>query len=83
MEVVIILAVGVVCAACFVIGAKVGQATSKGEPVEMPSLDPLKAIREHQDRKEAQREQDRVDTIMRNVEAYDGTANGQMDVPRG
>ena len=79
----IILAVGALNVACFFTGARVGQKTVKGEPIEMPKVDPLKAIREHQDRKEAQKEQDRYDTIMRNIENYDGTGNGQEDVPRG
>lgn len=68
---------------CFIIGAKVGQAVSKGETIETPTLNPMKAIREHREREEAEREQSRIDTLWRNIEAYDGTANGQEDVPRG
>ena len=79
----IIIAAGALNVACFFIGARVGQKTVKGEPIEMPKVDPLKAIREHQDRKEAQKEQDRYETIMRNIENYDGTGSGQEDVPRG
>lgn len=82
MEVVTILAMGFVCMACFMMGAKVGQAVSKGEKIETPSVNPLKAFREHEAKKEAQRDQDRIDAIMRNIEAYDGTAKGQEDVPR-
>jgi hypothetical protein len=55
----------------------------KGEEVKLPSIDPLKAYREQQNRKEAEMELDKVETIMRNVEVYDGTSNGQRDVPRG
>ena len=68
---------------CFVIGAKVGQAVSKGEKVEMPSINPMEAIREHQAKKEAERKQDRMDVVMSNIDAYDGTSNGQRDVPKG
>lgn len=68
---------------CFIIGAKVGQAVSKGEPIEMPSVNPFKAYREREARKEAEREQDRIDTILQNIDNYDGTAQGQQDVPRG
>lgn len=68
---------------CFIIGAKVGQTVSKGETIETPTLNPMKAIREHREREEAEREQSRIDTLMRNIEAYDGTANGQEDIPRG
>lgn len=68
---------------CFVIGAKVGQAVSKGEPVEMPTINPMEAIREHQNKREAERAQDKIDVIMSNIESYDGTSNGQRDVPKG
>ena len=40
----------------------------------------MKAIREHQDRKEAEREADKFNTLMYNIDAYDGTSNGQKDV---
>jgi hypothetical protein len=42
----------------------------------------MKAYREREAKKEAQMEQDRIDTIMRNIEGYDGTSRGQEDVPR-
>jgi hypothetical protein len=83
MEVLLLLVMGAVNILCFMIGAKVGQAVANGEKVETPSVNPLKAYREHEARKEAQMEQDRIDTIMRNIESFDGTANGQKDVPRG
>ena len=83
MEVVIILTMGFVCAACFLIGAKVGQTVTKGEKVETPTINPFKAIREHQDKKEAENAQNRFDAIMANIDNYDGTGYGQKDVPRG
>lgn len=79
MEVVTILAMGFVCMACFLMGAKVGQTVAKGEKVELPS--PVKAVQEHRERKEAQMEQSRLETIMRNIENYDGTPYGQKEVP--
>ena len=48
-----ILAIGAVCIACFVMGAKVGQAVSKGEKVEVPEVNPIKAFQEHRARQEA------------------------------
>lgn len=79
----IILAIGALCIACFFVGAKVGQTVSKGEPIELPKVDPMKPIREHQERKQAKAEQEKYDAIMRNIENYDGTERGQEDVPRG
>ena len=82
MEVVTILAMGFVCMACFLLGARVGQKVVKGEEIKLPTLDPMKAYREHQERKEAEKEQDKLDAIMRNIESYNGTADGQKEVPR-
>jgi hypothetical protein len=65
------------------LGAKVGQKVVKGEPVELPNLDPFKAYREHEARKAQREEQERLNTVLRNIDRYDGTGNGQEDVQRG
>lgn len=80
MEIILILVVGTLNLACFLCGAKVGQKVVKGEAIELPSLNPMKAYREAQDRKQAEREANRQDLIMQNIEAYDGTSVGQKDV---
>jgi hypothetical protein len=81
MEVVLVLTVGVLCIGCFIIGAKVGQTVSKGEDIKLPTVNPIEAYREHENKKNAKMEQERLDTIMRNIEAYDGTGNRQEDLP--
>ena len=65
---------------CFLIGAIVGQKTVKGEKIELPKLNPMEVYREHQEKKEASKEMDKLETILRNIEKYDGTTRGQ-DVP--
>lgn len=80
MEILTILVVGTLNVVCFLIGAKVGQKVVKGEAIELPSLNPMSAYREHQDKREQERVQERVDTIRQNIDAYDGTGNGQKDV---
>jgi hypothetical protein len=79
----LVLVTGALCVACLFVGAKIGQKASRGETLELPKLDPFKAIREHQDRKEAERERERYDAIVRNIDAYDGTGANQEDIPRG
>ena len=81
MEALLMLIMGAANVACFIIGAKVGQTVAKGEKIETPTLNPMKAIREHKDKQAAEWEQNRIDTIMRNIEGYDGTGRGQEDVP--
>lgn len=83
MEALLLLVMGAVCIGCFLVGAKVGQTVSKGEEVKLPTVNPMVVYREHQARQEAQKEQDRYNTILSNIEAYDGTPNGQEEVPRG
>lgn len=65
---------------CFLIGAKVGQKVVKGEEVELPTLNPMEIYRTQQERKEAERVKDKMDTILRNIDNYDGTPNGQEEV---
>lgn len=74
------LVIGTLNVVCFFVGAKVGQKVVKGEPIELPSINPMEAIREAQDKREAEREQRKLDTILQNIETYDGTGNGQKDV---
>lgn len=65
---------------CFMLGAKVGQKVVKGEEVELPTINPMEAYREHEAKREAQREQDKFDTILQNIDNYDGTSKGQKEV---
>ncbi len=82
MEVLLLLIMGAYGIVCFMIGASVRQKVDKGEPIELPKVNPIEKIRERIDRKEAERERERADIILQNIEAYDGTGQGQKDVPR-
>lgn len=82
MELVLALAVCTLSnVACFIVGAKVGQKVSRGEAIETPTVSPAKLAQERRNRKQAQKEQDKLDTILHNIEVYDGTGRGQKDVP--
>lgn len=82
MEILTIAVTGVLCMACFLIGAKVGQTVSKGEEIKVPEVNPMKLYREHQERKVADKEQEKLDALMHNIEVYDGTSAGQKEIPR-
>lgn len=81
--IVIMLLTGALNTACFFIGARVGQTISRGERVTLPKFDFKAAHRDREASRAAEREQERFDTILRNIESYDGTGQGQKDVPRG
>lgn len=80
--VIIIIAVGAMCIASFFVGAHVGNRVSKDEPIELPKVDPMQVIRDKNTRAEAKAKQAEIDTILRNIDRYDGTAEGQEDIPR-
>lgn len=80
MEVLLLAVTGALNIVCFIVGAKVGQKVSKGEIVEIPTVNPLKAVKESRARKAVEQEQDKINKILRNIERYDGTSKGQEDV---
>jgi hypothetical protein len=82
MELLLMVLISLSNIACFLIGARVGQKVVKGEEVKLPTVNPMEVYREHQERKEAERVQEKVEAIWRNIDNYDGTAQGQEDVPR-
>ena len=81
MEVLLLLVMGAVNIACFVIGARVGQKVTKGEEIKLPTVNPMELVQEQREKRAAQEERNKLDTILRNIESYDGTAYGQEDVP--
>lgn len=82
MEIALILTVGAMCIISFTVGAKVGQKVVKGEDIQLPNINPVEAYRKHEERREANREKERIDTILANIDSYNGTPIGQKDVPR-
>ena len=55
-------------------------AAKKDEEIKLPSVSPVEAVKEHINKREARVEQDKIDKIMQNIERYDGSSNGQIDV---
>lgn len=67
--------------ACFYVGSRVRQNVDKGEEIKAPIPNPIKAWNERREKKEADKEAERLEMILHNVEAYDGTPYGQKDIP--
>lgn len=82
MEILLILVISILNIVCFFIGAKVGQKVVKGEELKLPNVNPMKIYQEHQEHKEAEKEKNKLDIILKNIERYDGTESGQEDVPQ-
>lgn len=81
MEALLLLVMGATNIACFMIGARVGQKVTKGEEIKLPTVNPMELVQEQREKRAAQEERNKLDTILRNIESYDGTAYGQEDVP--
>ena len=85
MELLVAFAVmGITNVLCFMVGAKVGMAVKKGENIslELPTANPIETFKTHKSKKVEQKERDRLDAIMQNIDCYDGTSIGQRDIPR-
>lgn len=83
MEIVLIIVVSAINMACFFIGAKLGQAIQRGEELKVPvAAGPIAWYKAHREAKQEEMEKDRLNTILANIDRYDGTGNGQEDVPR-
>ena len=80
MEALTLAVMGVVNVLCFVVGARVGQKVSKDEEIKLPSLNPVEVVKGHREKSKAQAEQERIETIMQNIETYNGTSAGQREV---
>jgi len=81
----LILVIGLICYLNFITGVKVGQKVVRGETVETPNLNPIKAVNkaitEHKVQKEKELEDQYYEAIMHNIDAYDGTSTGQKKIP--
>lgn len=84
METILLIAtVSILNIVCFFIGAKTAQTIAKGETIKAPDLNklnPMTIYKEHTEKKEAEKEINKMEKILRNADRYDGTPNGQEDI---
>lgn len=65
----------------YTLGLKNGQKLKNNEEIKMPEVNPIKIVRNEIDAFEQRKKQDVYDTIMANIDNYDGTGLGQKDIP--
>lgn len=86
METILTIAtVGLLCVACFFIGARTAQKAVKGEVIAVPTPATLRESyeekqQERREKEEARKEAEKLETILQNMDRYDGTPAGQQDV---
>ncbi len=76
----IIVSIGIMNILCFLVGARTGQKVVNKEEVKLPNLNPVEAARTYREKKEERIELDNINTMMENIDTYDGTALGQKDL---
>lgn len=82
--IILIVSIGIMNILCFFIGAKIGQKVVKGEELKAPDiskLNPINIQKKREEKYEVEKEKSKLETILRNIERYDGTDAGQEDVP--
>lgn len=81
--VILVFIVGALNIFCFFLGAVIGQRTATGKEIKAPDLNklnPMTIYKEHSEKKEAEKEKEKLETILKNIERYDGTEAGQEDI---
>jgi len=76
--IILILAVCLSNVFCLFVGARIGQKVNNNEPVKLPN--PAKAIEEYKENKEYREEQDKLNSMLENINNYNGTGMGQRDL---
>lgn len=82
--IILIISIGIMNILCFFIGAKIGQKVIKGEEIKAPDiskLNPMNIQKKREEKYEVEKEKNKLETILRNIERYDGTDTGQEDIP--
>ena len=81
METIILVALmGGMNLLAFLIGARVGQKVVNKEPVELPTVNPITLYKEHKEKVDMSKEQDKLNTMLDNINNYDGSSFGQKEI---
>jgi hypothetical protein len=78
--IVLVLLMGGMNLLAFLIGARTSQKAQREEEIKLPTVNPIKAYKEHTRTKEAEKEQERIETMLENINNYDGTGLNQKDI---
>lgn len=77
---ILIVSIGLMNVLCFLIGARTGQKVVKGEEVTLPNINPVQAVKSYEERRQAEVEEENFNTMLENIENYNGTSLGQKDL---
>lgn len=72
---------GVFIILAYTLGLKNGQKLKNNEEIKIPEINPVKIVRNEIETSKQKKKQDAYDTMMANIDNYDGTGLGQKDIP--
>lgn len=72
---------GVFIILAYTLGLRNGQKLKNNEEIKIPEINPIKIVRNEIETFEQKKKQDAYDTMMANIDNYDGTGLGQKDIP--
>ena len=72
---------GIFIIVAYTLGLKNGQKLKNNEEIKIPEINPVKIVRNEIETFEQKKKQDAYDTMMANIDNYDGTGLGQKDIP--
>ena len=64
----------------YTLGLKNGQRLKNNEEIKMPEINPIKIVRNEMESFEEKKKQNAFETMMSNIDNYDGTGLGQKDI---
>lgn len=71
---------GIFIITSYTLGLKNGQKLMNNEEIKMPEINPVKIVRNEIESFEEKKRQDAFETMMSNIDNYDGTGLGQKDI---
>lgn len=78
--IILVMLMGVMNLLAFLIGARVGQKVVNKEPIELPTINPITLYKEHKDKEEMSKEQEKLNTMLDNINNYDGSSANQKEI---
>ena len=68
---------------CVLVGVRIGQKVERNELIDLPKIpNPVEVVSGIREERIGRAEREKLEAVMSNIDAYDGTSLGQRDIPR-
>lgn len=71
---------GIFIITAYTLGLKNGQRLKNNEEIKLPEINPIKIVKNEIESFEEKKKQNAFETMMSNIDNYDGTGLGQKDI---